>query len=134
MLPASLTLSLDSLAFFLQGHISLLKNLVSSDYSYLWVRPSVSREQLHTISAEVDEIGKLVLGLMTRQAAVLTVEELNKDLRSLQKQTKETKYSSVMKLLRLALSGQQHGPSVAEMMVTLGPKEVCGRIHKALSS
>lgn len=44
---------------------------------------------------------------MTRQAAVLTVEELNKDLRSLQKQTKETKYSSVMKLLRLALSGQQ---------------------------
>lgn len=44
---------------------------------------------------------------MTRQAAVLTVEELNKDLRSLQKQTKETKYSSMMKLLRLALSGQQ---------------------------
>lgn len=71
---------------------------------------------------------------MTRQAAVLTVEELNKDLRNLQTQTKETKYSSMMKLLRLALSGQQHGPSVAEMMVTLGPKEVCGRIHKALSS
>lgn len=44
---------------------------------------------------------------MTRQAAVLTMEELNKDLRSLQKQTKETKYSSVMQLLRLALSGQQ---------------------------
>ncbi|NXU53133.1 SYEM protein, partial [Turnix velox] len=117
-----------------KGHISFLKNLVSSDYSYLWIRPSVSREQLQTISAEVDEIGKLVLGLMTRQAAVLTVEELNKDLKSLQKQTKETKYSSMMKVLRLALSGQQHGPSVAEMMVTLGPKEVCGRIHKALSS
>lgn len=60
--PPSLTLSLDSFAFFLQGHISFLKNLVSSDYSYLWVRPSVSREQLLTISAEVDEIGKLVLG------------------------------------------------------------------------
>ncbi|KAM6055046.1 nondiscriminating glutamyl-tRNA synthetase EARS2, mitochondrial isoform 1-T1 [Chlamydotis macqueenii] len=117
-----------------KGHISLLKNLVSSDYSYLWVRPLVSREQLQTISAEADEIGKLVLGLMTRQAAVLSMEELNKDLRSLQKQTKETKYSSMMQLLRLALSGQQHGPSVAEMMVTLGPKEVCGRIHKALSS
>lgn len=28
----------------------------------------------------------------------------------------------------------QHGPSVAEMMVTLGAEEVCGRIHRALSS
>ncbi|NWH66436.1 SYEM protein, partial [Geococcyx californianus] len=116
-----------------KGHISFLKNLVSSDYSYLWVRPSVSREQLQTISVEADEIGTLVLGLITKQAAVLSVEELNKELRSLQKQTKETKYSSIMKLLRLALSGQQQGPSVAEMMVTLGPKEVCGRIHNALS-
>lgn len=60
--PHSLTLGPDSSAFFLQGHISFLKNLVSSDYSYLWVRPSVSREQLLTVSAEVDEIGKLVLG------------------------------------------------------------------------
>ncbi|XP_035419221.1 probable glutamate--tRNA ligase, mitochondrial [Cygnus atratus] len=117
-----------------KGHVSLLKNLVSCDYAYLWVRPSVSREQLQTISAEADDVGKLVLGLMTRQTAVLTTEELNKDLRNLQKQTRETKYSSMMKLLRLALSGQQHGPSVAEMMVTLGPREVCGRIRKALSS
>ncbi|XP_066053917.1 nondiscriminating glutamyl-tRNA synthetase EARS2, mitochondrial isoform X1 [Chamaea fasciata] len=117
-----------------KGHISLLKNLVSSDYSYLWVRPSVSRQHLQTISAEVDEIGKLVLGLLTRQAAALTVEELNKDLRSLQKQTRETKYSSMMQLLRLVLSGRQHGPGVAEMMVTLGAEEVCGRIRRALSS
>ncbi|NXD15824.1 SYEM protein, partial [Nothocercus nigrocapillus] len=117
-----------------KGHISLLKDLVSCDYSYLWVRPSVSREQLQTISAEVDEIGKLVTGLMTRQAAFSTVEELNKDLKSLQKQSRETKYSSMMKLLRLALSGKQHGPSVAEMMVTLGPTEVCERMNRALSS
>ncbi|NXM73364.1 SYEM protein, partial [Serilophus lunatus] len=117
-----------------KGHISFLKSLVSNDYSYLWVRPSVSRQQLQTISSEVDEIGKLVLGLVTRQAAGWTVEELNKDLRSLQKQTRETKYSSMMQLLRLALSGQQHGPSVAEMMVTLGAKEVSARIHRALSS
>nr|XP_027324539.2 probable glutamate--tRNA ligase, mitochondrial [Anas platyrhynchos] len=117
-----------------KGHISLLKDLVSCDYAYLWVRPSVSQEQLQTISAEADDIGKLVIGLMERRTAVLTMEELNKDLRNLQKQTRETKYSSMMKLLRLALSGQQHGPSVAEMMVTLGPREVCGRLHKALSS
>ncbi|KAF2985607.1 hypothetical protein EK904_005117 [Melospiza melodia maxima] len=106
-----------------KGHISLLKDLVSSGYSYLWVRPSVSRQQLQTISAEVDKIGKLVSGLLTRPAAALTVEDLNRELRSVQKQTRETKYSSMMQLLRLALSGQQHGPSVAEMMVTLGAEE-----------
>ncbi|XP_065588749.1 nondiscriminating glutamyl-tRNA synthetase EARS2, mitochondrial [Cyrtonyx montezumae] len=117
-----------------KGHVTHLKDLVSGNYSYLWVRPSVSREQLQMISAEVDEIGKLVLGLMTKPAAVWTIEELNKDLRNLQKETKQTKYSSMMKLLRLALSGQQHGPSVAEMMVTLGPREVCGRIRKVLCS
>ncbi|XP_010179364.1 PREDICTED: probable glutamate--tRNA ligase, mitochondrial, partial [Mesitornis unicolor] len=116
-----------------KGHIAFLRNLVSSDYSYLWVRPSVSREQLRAISAEADEIGALVVGLMARQAAVVTMEELSRALRSLQEQTRETKYSSMMQLLRLALSGQQHGPSVAEMMLTLGPREVCGRIHKALS-
>lgn len=44
---------------------------------------------------------------MERPTAVFTMEELNKDLRNLQKQTRETKYSSMMKLLRLALSGQQ---------------------------
>ncbi|NWI15740.1 SYEM protein, partial [Crypturellus soui] len=117
-----------------KGHVSLLKDLVSSDYSYLWVRPSVSRQQLQTISAAADEIGKLVTGLLRRQAAVFTVEELNKDLRGLQKQSGEPKYSSMMKLLRLALSGKEHGPSVAEMMVTLGPSEACERMRRALSS
>lgn len=136
-LPSStvtVTPGLASSAFFPQGHIIHLKDLVLDNYSYLWVRPSVSREQLQTISVEVDEIGKLVLGLMTKPAAVWTIEELNKDLRNIQKETRETKYSSMMKLLRMAISGQQHGPSVAEMMVTLGPREVCGRIHKVLSS
>ncbi|XP_038274273.1 probable glutamate--tRNA ligase, mitochondrial isoform X7 [Dermochelys coriacea] len=93
-----------------KGHISRLKNLVAPEYSYLWVRPSVSREQLQTISAEVDEIGKLVIGLMEGQTAALTTEGLNEDLRGLQEQTRGTKYSSMMKLLRLALSGQQIKP------------------------
>lgn len=59
---ATVTPGLASSAFSPQGHISHLKDLVSDNYSYLWVRPLVSREQLQMISAEVDEIGKLVLG------------------------------------------------------------------------
>uniref|UniRef100_K7FGH0 Nondiscriminating glutamyl-tRNA synthetase EARS2, mitochondrial n=1 Tax=Pelodiscus sinensis TaxID=13735 RepID=K7FGH0_PELSI len=117
-----------------QGHISSLKNLVAPEYSYLWVKPSVSREQLQSVSAEADEIGKRVIGLMEGQMGALTTEGLNEDLRGLEEQMRGTKYSSMMKLLRLALSGQQHGPSVAEMMVSLGPREVCERIRKVLSN
>uniref|UniRef100_A0A8D0H062 Nondiscriminating glutamyl-tRNA synthetase EARS2, mitochondrial n=1 Tax=Sphenodon punctatus TaxID=8508 RepID=A0A8D0H062_SPHPU len=117
-----------------KGHVPRLKNLVSPDYSFLWVRPSVPQEQLQTISAEADAIGKLVLGLLERQTAALTTKQLNEDLRGLPEQTRGTKYNSMMKLLRLALSGQKQGPSVAEMMVSLGPREVRERIQAALCS
>ncbi|XP_074866674.1 nondiscriminating glutamyl-tRNA synthetase EARS2, mitochondrial [Carettochelys insculpta] len=117
-----------------KGHISHVKNMMAPEYSYLWVKPSVSREQLQSVSAELDEIGKLVIGLMEGQIDALTTEKLNEDLRGLQKQLRGTQYSSMMKLLRLVLSAQQHGPSIAEMMASLGPREVCERIKKALSS
>ncbi|XP_030067987.1 nondiscriminating glutamyl-tRNA synthetase EARS2, mitochondrial [Microcaecilia unicolor] len=116
-----------------KGHISFLKDLVSPSYSFLWVRPSVALEQLRAISVEFEAIGSLVLGLL-RPESVLTVDALNKELRALQDQVKETKYSGIMKVLRLALSGLQNGPSVAEMMVLLGPEESCRRIQRALSS
>ncbi|XP_061456193.1 probable glutamate--tRNA ligase, mitochondrial isoform X2 [Rhineura floridana] len=115
-----------------KGHISRLKDLVSAKYAFLWIRPSVPHEELQTISAEADRIGRLVLGLLERQVAALTTEELSKDLRRLQEQISGTPYSGMMKLLRLALSGQPEGPSVAEMMVSLGPREASMRIQRAL--
>nr|XP_006013426.1 PREDICTED: probable glutamate--tRNA ligase, mitochondrial isoform X2 [Latimeria chalumnae] len=117
-----------------KGHISHLKDLLSPLYSYLWVRPSVPREQLQKVSVEVDTIGKLVLDLFQKQNATFSIEELSIKLKGLPKQTKDTKYSALMKLLRLALSGQQHGPSVAEMMVSLGSREVCERIQRLIAS
>lgn len=116
-----------------KGHITRLTDLVSPSYSYLWVRPSVSREQLATISVEVDQITGLVMGMLQAGSAELTTDSLNTHLRALQGQV-QTKYSETMKLLRLALSGQQAGPSVAEMLVSLGPRESCKRIQRALSS
>ncbi|XP_029433523.1 probable glutamate--tRNA ligase, mitochondrial [Rhinatrema bivittatum] len=117
-----------------KGHINSLKDLLSPSYSYVWVRPSVPREQLCAISAEADAIALLVMGLLEPKSMFLTTEVLNGELRALQSQMKGTEYSSVMKLLRLALSGLQHGPSVAEMMVLLGPQESCQRIKNAVSS
>ena len=45
--------------------------------------------------------------LIAERGEELTVDRLNKDLKTLVKQTKGIKYGEVMKLLRLALSGLQ---------------------------
>ncbi|XP_033908587.3 probable glutamate--tRNA ligase, mitochondrial [Acipenser ruthenus] len=115
-----------------KGHITCLQDLVSPAYSYLWVRPSVPRDQLLKVSPEVDTISKLVLELV--ENSVLTTEKLSAELKGLQKKTKGTKYGAVMKVIRLALSGQQQGPSVAEMIVSLGPREVSERLQRVLST
>ncbi|XP_073331786.1 nondiscriminating glutamyl-tRNA synthetase EARS2, mitochondrial [Pagrus major] len=115
---------------FRKGHISSLKELVSPAYSYLWVRPSLSHQQVAALTADAQHIASLVLKLVAERGEELAVDHLNKDLKTLAKQTKATKYREVMKLLRLALSGLQQGPSVAEMMVCLGPAEINHRFQK----
>ncbi|XP_041839728.1 probable glutamate--tRNA ligase, mitochondrial [Melanotaenia boesemani] len=115
-----------------KGHVSSLKELVSPAYAYLWVRPSFSSQQVATLTPEAHLIASLVLKLIKERDEELTVGGLSKDLKTLAKQTKVTKYGEVMKLLRLALSGLQQGPSVAEMMVSLGPAEIRHRFLKFL--
>ncbi|XP_062955526.1 nondiscriminating glutamyl-tRNA synthetase EARS2, mitochondrial [Cynocephalus volans] len=117
-----------------QGHICHLQDLVSPAYSYLWTRPAVGRAQLGAISENVDVIAEHVLGLLERSGTGLTQDALNGELKKLSEGLEGTKHSNVMKLLRVALSGQLQGPPVAEMMVSLGPKEVQERIRKVLSS
>ncbi|XP_029424540.1 probable glutamate--tRNA ligase, mitochondrial isoform X1 [Nannospalax galili] len=117
-----------------QGHVCRLEDLVSPKYSYLWTRPAVGRAQLGADSEKVDIIAKHVLGLLERAGSSLTQDMLNGELKKLSEGLEGTKYSNVMKLLRVALSGQLQGPPVAEMMVSLGPKEVRERIQKVLSS
>ncbi|XP_044602646.2 nondiscriminating glutamyl-tRNA synthetase EARS2, mitochondrial isoform X3 [Equus asinus] len=117
-----------------QGHICRLQDLVSPAHSYLWTRPAVDRAQLGAISEQVDVIAKRVLGLLEGPGTSLTQDVLNGELKKLSEGLEGTKHSNVMKLLRVALSGQLQGPPVAEMMVSLGPKEVRERIQKMLSS
>ncbi|KAM9819901.1 probable glutamate--tRNA ligase, mitochondrial [Syngnathus typhle] len=115
-----------------KGHISTLRELVSPAYSYLWVRPSFSSQQVAALSAEARHVAALALTLAEKRGEAAAVDEINKDLKTLAKQTKGTKYRDVMMLLRLTLSGLQQGPSVAEMMVALGPVESIHRIQKLL--
>lgn len=115
-----------------KGHVSFLKELVNPTYSYLWVRPSFSSQQVASLTTEAQHIASLVLKLISERGEDLSVDGLSKALKTLAKQTKATKYREVMKLMRLTLSGLQQGPSVAEMMVSLGPTEISHRFQKLL--
>ncbi|XP_037363314.1 probable glutamate--tRNA ligase, mitochondrial [Talpa occidentalis] len=117
-----------------QGHVCRLQDLVSPVHAYLWTRPTVGRAQLDAISEKADEIATRVLQLFEGTGTSLTQDVLNGELKKLSEGLEGTKHSNVMKLLRVALSGQLQGPPVAEMMVSLGPKEVRERIQKVLSS
>ncbi|XP_012378866.1 nondiscriminating glutamyl-tRNA synthetase EARS2, mitochondrial isoform X2 [Dasypus novemcinctus] len=117
-----------------QGHICRLQDLVSPAYTYLWIRPAVDRVQLGAISKEADMIARRLLGLLERLGMTLSQDVLNDELKKLSEGLEGTKYSHMMKFLRLALSGQLQGPAVAEMIVSLGPKEVRERIQMVLCS
>ncbi|XP_032460483.1 probable glutamate--tRNA ligase, mitochondrial isoform X2 [Phocoena sinus] len=121
-------------AAYVERIILLRQDLVSPAHSYLWTRPAVSRAQLGAVSEKVDVIAKRVLGLLEGPGMSLTQDMLNGELKKLSEGLEGTKHSNVMKLLRVALSGQLQGPPVAEMMLSLGPKEVRERIQKVLSS
>ncbi|XP_019717455.1 nondiscriminating glutamyl-tRNA synthetase EARS2, mitochondrial [Hippocampus comes] len=115
-----------------KGHISSLRELVSPVYSYLWVRPSFSSQQVAALSTEARQIATMALKLAEERGEAAAVDQISKDLKTLAKQTKSTKYRDVMRLLRLTLSGLQQGPSVVEMMVALGPAETIHRLQKLL--
>ncbi|KAK7929611.1 hypothetical protein WMY93_006006 [Mugilogobius chulae] len=114
-----------------KGHISSVKELLSPQYSYLWIRPSYSVQQVAAVTSEAPLIASLVVRLLENNQE-LTVERLSSELKSVSKQCESTQHREVMKLLRLALSGLQQGPSVAEMMVCLGASETTHRLHRLL--
>lgn len=114
-----------------KGHISFLRELLDHSYSYLWIRPRVSLQQLKDVSVEAGDIAEAVIHLVGAGGSFLSTERLNLELKLMASRL-NTKYSSVMRVLRLALSAQQKGPSVAEMMLSLGEQEVCVRLQKAL--
>ncbi|XP_072273766.1 nondiscriminating glutamyl-tRNA synthetase EARS2, mitochondrial [Pyxicephalus adspersus] len=117
-----------------KGHLCMLTDLLSPSYSYLWIRPSVHLKDLNSLSSEATEIGTMVVGILQNSHNDLNMETLGKELKLHLQHLKATKYNVSMKLLRRILSGMEAGPSVAEMILALGPQESIERIHSALSS
>ncbi|KAJ8001387.1 hypothetical protein DPEC_G00168990 [Dallia pectoralis] len=119
-----------------KGHISSVSELVAPEYSYLWVRPSFSDQQVAALSSvpEAEQIAVLIIKLMEDQSGdeELSVDRISLELKTLAKKTRNTKYRDVMKTIRLVLSGLQQGPGVSEMIVSLGPSEVTHRFRRVL--
>ncbi|XP_068421863.1 nondiscriminating glutamyl-tRNA synthetase EARS2, mitochondrial isoform X2 [Eschrichtius robustus] len=97
-------------AAYVDRIILLRQDLVSPAHSYLWTRPAVGRAQLGAVSEKVDVIAKRVLGLLEGPGMSLTQDMLNGELKKLSEGLEGTKHSNVMKLLRVALSGQLDPP------------------------
>uniref|UniRef100_A0A8C1V030 Nondiscriminating glutamyl-tRNA synthetase EARS2, mitochondrial n=2 Tax=Cyprinus carpio TaxID=7962 RepID=A0A8C1V030_CYPCA len=115
-----------------KGHVCSLRELLNHMHAYLWIRPRVTRQQLQEVSAEAENIAAAVIQLVASGGSFESTEHLNTELKLIASRLKHTKYSGMMRVLRLALSAQQQGPSVAEMMLSLGEQEVCVRLQKAL--
>lgn len=115
-----------------KGHICSVRELLGPIYSYLWLRPEVCRQQMEDVTSEAANIITAVIQLVRDQKSLMSTEVLNSELKLISSKLKKTKYSNVMRVLRLALSAQQQGPGVAEMMVSLGEQEVCARLQNAL--
>ncbi|XP_056591679.1 probable glutamate--tRNA ligase, mitochondrial isoform X1 [Triplophysa dalaica] len=115
-----------------KGHIYSLNDLLGPLYSYLWIRPHVSRQQLEEVTSEAANIISAVIQLVEGQRSLTSTEMLNSELKLKSRELTKTKYSIFMRVLRLALSAHQQGPSVAEMMISLGEQEVCARLQNAL--
>ncbi|PIO30998.1 hypothetical protein AB205_0165400, partial [Aquarana catesbeiana] len=74
-----------------KGHLCMLTDLLSPNYSYLWIRPSVHLKDLHSLSNEATEIGNLVVGILEKSHNDMNVETLSKDLKIHLQQLKATK-------------------------------------------
>ncbi|XP_058615385.1 probable glutamate--tRNA ligase, mitochondrial isoform X2 [Onychostoma macrolepis] len=114
-----------------KGHVCSLRELLDHTHAFLWIRPRVTRQQLLEVSAEAESIAAAVVQLVASGGSFQSTERLNAEFKLITSRLKHTKYSGAMRVLRLALSAQQ-GPSVAEMMLSLGEQEVCVRLQKAL--
>ncbi|RXN19230.1 putative glutamate--tRNA mitochondrial [Labeo rohita] len=91
-----------------KGHICSLRELLNHTYAYLWIRPRVTRQQLQEVSAEAENIVAAVIRLMASGSSIESTERLNAELKMITSRLNNTKYSGVMRVLRLALSAQQN--------------------------
>ncbi|XP_019634840.1 PREDICTED: probable glutamate--tRNA ligase, mitochondrial [Branchiostoma belcheri] len=116
------------------GHFTLLSDLVSADFQYLWDQPDITAQELVMISSHASPILRTVQNaLQDMSTDQFTLEGVGPKLRDVSKAHQAVKYSTLMKMLRFVLSGRQVGPSVAEMMTTLGQQETLKRLNNALS-
>ncbi|KAF0308788.1 putative glutamate--tRNA ligase, mitochondrial [Amphibalanus amphitrite] len=114
------------------ARIEYLSDLVSRDFSYLWAVPERLRDDQLPVEDPAGTLSVLLDRLSGRPEDSLTKDELVPLFRAVAGE-RRIKFSALMKLLRLALSGVEEGPGVAEMIAVLGKEEALQRISTSIA-
>ncbi|XP_075919541.1 nondiscriminating glutamyl-tRNA synthetase EARS2, mitochondrial-like [Petromyzon marinus] len=124
------------LLLFRKGHVSQLSELVSAPYDFVWKRPSVSAAQMDSINPAYAPLCACVIRILSSdEAESASAQQLGSLLRKgLQQEASPTTFPTAMRSLRLALTGQETGPSVADIILCLGLTETRDRLHTVLTA
>ncbi|XP_039270239.2 nondiscriminating glutamyl-tRNA synthetase EARS2, mitochondrial-like [Styela clava] len=110
-----------------KNHITVLKDLISEEYNYVWIRPSIPHEEIQ------EDMMKFVLNICSFLEDInvdgLSKEVITPRIRDIQAKAK-LKIAPAMTLLRYLLSGRKQGPAVAEIICILGKTESVARLKK----
>ncbi|KAK2706924.1 hypothetical protein QYM36_014823 [Artemia franciscana] len=112
-----------------ESRIVTLKDLASSDFSYLWEPPTeTSFNSLHGFNIKGRSLDDLI-SIIGSSNEGFDRSELTKQLKAFAKK-ENVPFPVVMKFLRGSLSNLKEGPSVGEMIEVLGIKETVSRLSK----
>ncbi|KAI5747099.1 hypothetical protein M8J77_010997 [Diaphorina citri] len=105
-----------------------LQDLVSKDFAFIWVKPSIEHLSQHPVES-YGILEHLIPRLQTCDP--FTRDSLATPLREFSTE-QGVEYSTFMKLLRTSLSGLKQGPSVGEMMEILTKENTIRRLRDVL--
>jgi len=117
-----------------KSRIVKLTDLLTPKYAYLWIAPKdLPLEQLPKIQPNnADVIQYLMESFVVTPPERFTNDNLSKLLKQLADRF-SLKTPQIMKLLRIAVTGQKEGPPVAEMFAILGKETSIDRLKHAYS-
>ena len=108
--------------------LKTLRDLVADEYRFIWIKPDVSKNassELHLLDGAYEMI-------LTASQNEEGVEQLPSILSAYSKQ-KQVKFSSLMRQIRILLTGLPTGLPVGDILKILGPHRIRERVEDYFS-
>jgi glutamyl/glutaminyl-tRNA synthetase len=114
-----------------QDHLAALPDVMKPYFDFIWSTPNISELQSLKVPGLHFRLQELKLTLDSLHAEEFQTEKIAAILKSFDL-GKNLKFSDFMKILRVAMSGNKTGPSVAEMMWVIGKTQTLIRLDYAI--